>query len=198
MQRSNSVEEYIQKHPQWTIELSLLRKLMLNAQLEETIKWGAPVYTLKGKNIVGLGAFKSYVGIWFFQGALLKDTRSVLVNAQEGKTQAMRQWRFNRPEEIDESLVHQYIKEAIRNQEEGKEIKPEKNKPLVIPQELVTIFKERPEIKASFETLTLSQQRDYTEHIATAKREETKVKRLEKIIPMILEQKGLNDKYKKN
>ncbi len=69
--------------------------------MKETIKWGAPVYTLDYKNIVGLGAFKSYVGLWFFQGALLNDEKKKLINAQEDKTKALRQWRFNSVKKIE-------------------------------------------------------------------------------------------------
>ena len=50
--------------------------------------------------------------------------------------------------------------------------------------------------KASFDKLTKGKQREYADYIAEAKREETKVKRLEKILPMIKEGKGLHDKYR--
>ena len=46
--------------------------------------------------------------------------------------------------------------------------------------------------------MTKGKQREYAEYIADAKREETKSKRLEKIIPMILANQGLNDKYRKS
>ena len=72
--------------------------------LEETVKWGGPVYVADGKNIVGLGAFKSYFALWFFQGALLADQEKVLVNAQEGRTKALRQWRFENKREIKTRL----------------------------------------------------------------------------------------------
>ena len=39
-------------------------------------------------------------------------------------------------------------------------------------------------------------QREYCEYIATAKRDPTKLSRLEKIKPMILNGTGLHDKYK--
>ena len=137
-----TVSDYIIKHSEWQNELILLKDLVLIQPLEETIKWGAPVYTFKGKNIVGLGAFKSYVGLWFFQGALLKDKEQKLVNAQEGKTQAMRQWRFNSLSEIEanSSLITDYVKEAVANQKAGKEIKPKAGKPLEIPLELQEVF----------------------------------------------------------
>ncbi|NJO87983.1 MAG: DUF1801 domain-containing protein, partial [Chloroflexia bacterium] len=95
MKYSKSIEEYIENNPQWGKELTQLISIVRETGLEETIKWGAPTYTFNGKNIVGLGAFKSYVGLWFHQGALLADPEKKLINAQEGTTKALRQWRFN-------------------------------------------------------------------------------------------------------
>lgn len=95
------VEIYIHKKEAWKQELTLLRSVFTNLPLEETIKWGAPTYVFKGKNIVGLAAFKKYCGLWFFQGVLLEDKQKKLINAQEGKTKAMLQWRFYTKDEID-------------------------------------------------------------------------------------------------
>ena len=39
-------------------------------------------------------------------------------------------------------------------------------------------------------------QREYLEYIDTAKREETKIARMEKIKPMVISGIGINDKYK--
>lgn len=149
----------------------------------------------EGKNIVGLAAFKSYVGLWFFQGALLTDKYKKLVNAQEGKTKALRQWRFHSEEDMDIAIILEYVEEAIQNQKSGKEIKPQ-IKPFNIPGELLSAFKEAPELKRSFNQFGLSKQREFCDYISEAKREETKLKRLKKIIPLILENKGLYDKYK--
>ena len=80
---------------------------------------------------------------------------------------------------------------------EGQEIKPDLKKPLIIPVELKTKFETDQELKNCFDELTLSKQREYSEYISEAKREETKLKRLEKIIPMIRQKIGLNDKYRK-
>ena len=197
MRRSTSVEEFIDIHPEWKQELAILRATILETGLEETIKWGAPCYTLKGKNVIGLGAFKAYVGIWFFQGALLLDDASKLMNAQEGKTKAMRQWRFQSASEIDVDLVRAYVDEAIDNQRAGKVIKPvRKPKALVIPPELATAFEEDEALKEQFNAMSLSCRREYAEYISEAKREATKLRRLQKIIPMVKQGVGLNDKYK--
>lgn len=196
MKKCKTADEYISHHSERKESLVKLRKILLDANLNETIKWGAPVYTHQGSNIVGLGAFKSYTAMWFFQGALLKDPYGKLINAQEGKTKSLRQWRFNSPEEIQEKLIMQYVEEAIRNQEAGREIKPSRNKPLIIPDELKNLLTKDPQLRSRFDELSLSCRREYSEYINEAKREETRMRRMEKIVPMIREKKGLNDKYK--
>ena len=191
------VEEYISKKENWRKELELLRSVFFNLPLKETIKWGAPIYVFSGKNVVGLAAFKNYCGLWFFQGALLKDKQKVFINAQEGKTKAMLQWRFYSLEEINTDLIEEYVLEAIENVKAGKEIKPDRTKKeLIIPDELLQELNTNKELKIAFDNFSLSKQREYADFISEAKRETTKLKRLEKIIPMIISGVGLHDKYK--
>lgn len=189
------VTAYIEKKAPWRKELEALREILLSLPVEETIKWGAPFYTSNGKNIVGMAAFKNYVGLWFIQGALLKDKQHKLINAQEGKTSAMRQWRFSSIDELDEQLIKEYVLEAIDNQEQGKTIKPPK-KPLIIPELLQNALDSNSELKEHYEAFSLSHKREYADYISEAKRESTKIRRLEKVIAMILRKEGLHDKYR--
>ena len=195
MKNITSVDSYISNQKYWNEELRVVRDILLETGVTEVIKWGSPVYMHEGKNIVGLGAFKSYFGLWFFQGALLKDAGKKLLNAQEGKTKALRQWRFNSMDEIDPALIRVYILEAVKNQKEGKEIKPER-RPLIVPRELQIALKEN-NLTVIFDQLNLTNKRDFAGYILEAERRETKQKRIDKIIPMIIEGVGLNDKYKK-
>ncbi|MBR9832693.1 hypothetical protein GYB57_11150 [bacterium] len=192
----DKVNAYIQKKKGWEKELIFLRELIGKTELVETIKWGSPVYTIDGKNVLGMAAFKSYVGIWFFQGVFLSDTHQLLVNAQDGVTKALRQIRFQSIEEMDASILLEYIQEAIQNQKEGKELKPSKAKEIVIPAELKAALNANNLLNEAFNTLTLGKQKEYAEYIEKAKREATKISRLEKIVPMILSGIGLYDKYK--
>ncbi|MCB0500411.1 MAG: DUF1801 domain-containing protein, partial [Cyclobacteriaceae bacterium] len=73
MQSFKTVDEFISQAKQWKEELMQLREILRETKLTEGIKWGAPIYTYKGKNVVGMAGFKSYVGLWFHQGVLLKD-----------------------------------------------------------------------------------------------------------------------------
>lgn len=195
MEMSKTVEEYLRKHPECQEELVKLREIIGRTELVETVKWGIPTYTIGGKNVVGIGAFKSYTGLWFFNGAFLKDPKGLLVNAQEGKTKGMRQMRFGDVGEIAESVIRPYLLEAIENQKQGKEIKPEK-KPLVIPEELKEALSRNSQLSEAFDALTPGKQKEFSEYIADAKREATKRSRMDKITPMILEGTGLYDRYK--
>jgi len=192
----DKIDQYIRKKSQWTEELTLLRSWLNEfSELKEELKWGAPVYTVDGKNVIGIGAFKSYFGLWFFQGVFLKDEKELLVNAQEEKTKALRQMRFETMNEMDEKTIKTYVKEAIANQKAGKELKPQKQK-LKIPQLLAEQLSANKELHKHFKTLSPGKQKEYANYITEAKREETKLKRLEKIKPMILKGIGLNDKYR--
>lgn len=196
MKRYKTVDDFMASVPEgYKSTLETLRRLLNESEMDETVKWGMPTYTVNNKNVAGMGYFKSYCGLWFFQGVFLSDPGKVLVNAQEGTTQGMRQWRFTGNEKMDEDLVRVYLQEAIDNQKAGKEIKPQK-KPLVIPSELQSAFEEDHILQETFNSMGLTKRREYADYISSAKREETRKNRLQKIIPMILKGIGLNDKYR--
>lgn len=197
MQKIYSVEEYIERETKWQKELEVLRHILLSTELEETVKWSMPTYCVNGKNVLGVGAFKEHFCIWFHQGVFLKDDQQLLVNAQENKTKAMRQMRFESMADINKNAILAYVQEAIENQNAGKELKPNRSKKeLVIPTELSERFKQDQELHAAFNALTPGKQREYAEHIGSAKQEATRLRRLDKAVPMILSGVGLHDKYK--
>ena len=196
MKKINSVEDYIAKSSQWADELSTLRTILASTELEETVKWGTPCYTYKSKNVVGMISFKPYFGLWFHQGATLKDTNNKLINAQEGKTKALRQWRMSNANEIKPSIIKRYVKESIANIDKGVEIKAVKARTVAIPNELKAALTQNSTLKAAFDKLTPGKQREYSEHINDASRAATKERRLEKIVPLIMAGSGLHDRYR--
>ncbi len=193
---AKTVDAYLAEHAEWGNGLNSLRALLLETGLEEGVKWGAPAYMLKGKNVVQLVAFKSYFGLWFAQGALLTDPLKCLVNAQEGKTQAQRQWRFSSEDELDLDQVRAYVDESMANEQAGKAVAPQKAKTLDIPAELQAAMDADKALAAQFAGLTPGRQREYADHIGSAKREATRQGRLEKAIPLIRDGLGLNEKYR--
>jgi len=198
MDRSEKVEAYFEEEHHYKNAIGQLRELVLTTSLEETFKWMFPTYTLKNKNVLAICKFKNHFGIWFFNGVFLSDPLGVLKNAQEGKTKAMRHWKFTSESDIDQKQVLNYIHEAIKNQEDGRVLPPAKksNKHSEIPDFLQKALEKDKKLKEAFQSLTDFKRKEFNEHIATAKQESTKQRRLEKIIPMILDGIGLNDKYR--
>ena len=186
---------YIAQHPEWADELERLHKAIARPELEVAIKWGIPNYLYSGKIILGLAAFKNHCALWFSNGVFLKDPAGVLINTQKGKTRAMRQWRIEDKNAVDYELVRAYVGEAIKNQDAGKALKPQK-KELIMPDELEKALSADSDLHAAFKALTAGRQREYAEHIAEAKRAETRKKRIEKASALILDGLGLNDKYR--
>lgn len=182
---------------QWNEELEQIMTLLRQTELTETIKWGIPVFAYDKKNVVGLAGFKEHLAIWFYDGIFLEDKHNRLINASEGKTKALRQLRFTKQTGIDEELIRYYLNQAIDNAKKGITHTIEKNeKPLPIPQLLQEEFENIPELKENFLALTPYKQKEYVEYLLEAKKDKTRVSRMEKIKPMILKGIGLNDKYR--
>jgi uncharacterized protein YdeI (YjbR/CyaY-like superfamily) len=180
---------------QWGEELALLRGIIKKTELIETNKWGGEVYTINNKNILGIAGFKNYFTLWFWNGVFLKDEEKVLVNANEGVTKGLRQWRFSSSDDVNEKLVLQYINEAIANEKAGLSIKPEK-KDVMRCEFFESELNKDSNLKAAFEKFSPYKQKEFWEFMATAKQEKTKITRHEKIKPMIMDGIGLNDKYR--
>lgn len=185
------------KSPDWVQEIDFLKSVIGQTPLVETVKWGVPVYTLAGKNLVGIAGFKQFVALWFYNGVFLKDPANVLYSAQDEKTKALRQWRFENLDQIrsNEKAILAYVREAIANEEAGLSHKPVK-KELCIPPPLQSRLNDSPQLYEAFYKLTPGRQRDYADYISAAKREATQLSRLDKIAPLILAGVGLNDQYK--
>ncbi len=177
--------------------IAKLREIILTTELKETFKWSQPVYTIQEKNVLSVSKFKNHFGIWFFNGVFLSDPENVLINAQE-KTKAMRNWRFTSINDIDTDLVLLYVKEAIENQKKGLVLTPEKSKSksFKIHEVLKAALENDTELKTAFALFTPYKQKEFSEYISSAKQEKTRQSRLQKIIPMILGNIGLNDKYR--
>ena len=199
MKGSKTVDDYVVQNEKWAEELTLLREIILKTNLEETIKWGGPSYTHEGKMIVGMGAFKNFVSLWFYQGVFLKDDEKKLINAQENVTKGLRQWRFKSAADIksDSKIIKAYIEESIKNEKAGKHITPDRKKPLIIPHILQEMLEQDTNFSDKFNSFSVAKQREFADYISQAKWDNTKVKRLEKITPLIQKGIGLNDQYKK-
>lgn len=187
----------MQNNDFWKEEILLLYDILEKSGLERMVKWGSNVYVHNGKNIISYGGFKNYFALWFYNGVFLKDPYGVLMNAQEGKTKSLRQWRFTSKSEIDEHKILEYIREAVSIEEQGKAIKPTRFVSEAVPDWMQREFSSNKPLHEAFVKLTPGKQKEYIVFVTSAKRQETLYTRWEKVKPLILAGVGLNDRYKK-
>ncbi len=188
------VDFFFNKTSKWQQEYALLRKIILQTELTEELKWGCPCYTFQKTNVVLIHGFKEYCALLFHKGALLKDTDALLIQQTEN-VQAARQIRFTSLQQIKdlESTLKSYIYEAIEVERSGLKVELKKTSEFNTPDEFRQVLDEYVELKTAFEALTPGRQRGYLLHFSQPKQSKTRESRIEKCIPQILEGKGLND-----
>jgi len=174
----------------WRAEIEALRAVLADLPLTEERKWGKPCYTRDGKNIVILQGFKDYFALGFFQGALLRDPRKLLV--QLGQTQAGRVMKFANAKEIaaKASTIKRYVREAIAVEKAGLRVQKKTTSDFAVPDELKEKLAKEPRFKKAFEALTPGRQRSYLYHFGGAKQPATRTARIEKAMPAIFAGRG--------
>jgi len=188
------VEFYFKKAGKWQKEVEVLRTITLDCGLIEELKWGVPCYTFQKSNIVLIHDFKDYCALLFFKGALLKDTKGILIQ-QTKNVQAARQIRFTSVQEIIkmERTVKAYIKEAIEVEKAGLKVAYKKVAAYSVPEEFQKRLNKSSALKTAFKSLTPGRQRAYLLHFSSPKLPKTRESRIEKSVPQILKGKGLDD-----
>lgn len=188
------VDFYFEKAGKWQKEVAKLRAILLDCPLNEELKWGCPCYTFQKNNCVLIHDFKEYCALLFFKGALLQDEHGVLIQ-QTKNVQAARQMRFTSLEEIarNEAIIKAYVYEAIEVEKAGLKVVLKKTHEFNMPEEFQIVLNEDSILKEAFERLTPGRQRAYLLHFSAPKQTKTRVSRIEKCIPTILNGKGLND-----
>jgi uncharacterized protein YdeI (YjbR/CyaY-like superfamily) len=173
----------------WRPEIFELQRILAGLDLKAERKWGSPCYTMDGNNIVIIQCFKESCALGFFQGALLKDPKKLLI--QLGQVQAGRVMKFTSAKEIARKAptIKAYVREAMAAEKAGLRVKAEK-RDLPVPDELAAKFRKDPRFKRAFEALTPGRQRGYLFHFAGAKQSATRTARIEKATPAIFEGRG--------
>jgi uncharacterized protein YdeI (YjbR/CyaY-like superfamily) len=175
----------------WQKETDKLRKIALDCDLTEELKWSKSCFTFQKKNVAIIIPLKESCALAFFKGALLKDPKQILQKAGE-HSQASRWIKFTSLKEISalQPTVTNYLYEAIEIEESGKKVKLKKASEYPIPDELQTSLDANPKLRAAFEALTPGRRKSYILHISSAKQSTTRAARAERCIPMILSGRG--------
>lgn len=188
------VDWYFNKEQKWQEEIKKLRTIALDCDLIEELKWGCPCYTFQKSNIVLIHVFKEYCAFLFFKGALLKDTKDILIQQTEN-VQSARQVRFTNVQQITklEKTLKTYIYEAVQVEESGLKVKLKKTADFKVPEEFQKKLDKSKALKTTFNSLTPGRQRGYLFYFSQAKQSKTREARIEKCLTKILDGKGLED-----
>lgn len=204
--KPNTVEDYIEagcgrcefgntpncKVHNWTAELRLLRDIINETALEETIKWSSPCYTFAGNNVLMLGALKDSTVLGFLRGAELEDPHNLLEKPGEKSEQA-RYLRFTSTEDVKQlkNVIIEYIEQAIVISQQPKpKIQP---KEIDYPEELIQAFENDPVFMDAFNNLTPGRQRSHLIHYNSAKQSKTITNRIQKSRNKVFSGKGWNE-----
>ena len=172
---------------QWRPEIAELQRILSGFDLREERKWGKPCYTMGWEKLIQ--GFKKYCALGFFQGALLKDPKKLLV--QLGRVRAARVMKFTSANEIatKAATIKTYVREAVAAEKAGMKVETKPTQ-FPVPKELKEKFRNDPRFKRAFEALTPGRQRGYLFHFAGAKQSGTRTARIEKAMPAIFEGRG--------
>jgi len=195
MNKTNpKVDAFLKRQEAWQDEMAELRKIALSCALSEEMKWGQPCYCAHGGNIVLIHGFKEYCAYLFFKGALLKDPDGILVQQTEN-VQSARQIRFTDVSDIVErkASLKRHLQEAIEVEKAGLKVEFKTASEFAVPQEFQAVLDGKPAVKKAFEALTPGRRKAYLLHFADAKQAKTRVSRIEKHLPRILDGLGLDD-----
>lgn len=160
--------------------------------VEETIKWSMPFFTYQGELLAGMAAFKEHASFGFW-------SRQALQTGMEGDAMGQFGKLTDRASMPADDVFIAKIEEAVALIERGE--KPKRTrapKPDVeVPTGLLDALARDDIASAHWAAFPPSCRREYCEWIGSAKREETRAKRLDVTIAQVREGKKQNWKYEK-
>jgi len=160
--------------------------------VEETVKWSMPAYTLGGKIVLITAAFKAHLALNFWRGQELRgDGANTDAMGQFGKIKSLADLPPDK--ELD-----RLIREAADLAKSAPAPRKTKHAPKPAPElhpEFAAALAKAPEAKAVLDSFPPSAQRDYVEWIADAKQDATRQKRIATAIEWLGEGKRRHWKY---
>lgn len=195
------VDEYIASMADFAKPvLTKIRNLirLRHSELEETIKWNFPNYTLNGKIVCYMAGFKHHCAFGFRGAANLDSsvkvetiTRTAMGNL--GKITSVE----DLPSDSELSrMIDSAVAEIIENREK-KSSTVKRIKKVIVPADLMKALTANAVAQATFKALSNSGKKDYVEWITQAKTQKTRSKRLLQAIEWMNEGKDRNWKYRK-
>ena len=190
--RDPRVDAYIANAPAFA--RSILEHLRASAHdaepgIEETIKWHMPFFTLDGKPVCGMAAFKAHCAfvLWRDRGEAAGDGMGAY-----GRIATLADVPSRRE-------VIAGVRRVIAAQRSGarKPARPHAKPKLAVPADLAAAIARSAKACRTFDAFPPGHRRDYVEWIVEAKRVDTRARRIAQAIEWLKEGKTRNWRYEK-
>ena len=183
--------------------LTYLRGLVHQAVPDavEEIKWSRPFFLVNGTIVCQMAAFKAHCGFGFWSPEMTAMLQADGVDGSDGsgavgKLRSM----SDLPSKAD---LLRYLKHAAERARAGDAASPMKSRvrtsakaPIAMPAEFEAALAKSKVAHATFTAFPPSCRREYLEWITTAKRPETRERRIAEAVGMLAAGKRFNDQYR--
>ena len=201
------IDTYIEKAAPFAQPiLKHLRALIHKAvpEIEETIKWSMPFFTVNGIVLAHMAAFKAHCAFGLWGEQITAKLKADGITPAEGGGGSM--GSFGRITSLKDlppaKTLIAYLRAGAAEIASGRRTvsykRPQKRvakPPLPIPPALAAVLKKNKKASAVFEGFPPSHRREYIQWVAEAKREETRIKRAAKAVEQLSQRKTLHWKY---
>jgi uncharacterized protein YdeI (YjbR/CyaY-like superfamily) len=154
---------------------------------DETIKWGMPAFTVHGKNVAGMAAFKAHCAL-----TVHGEDRPGDAMGQYGRVRTV----ADLPSAADFAASLRAAVARIEARGTAMRTGPRAPKPeIAMPDDFAAALAASKPAEAAFERFAPSHRREYLEWVTEAKRPETRAKRIAQAVEWIGEGKKRNWKY---
>lgn len=195
MNRDPRIDAYIAKAQPFArpiLEHVRARAHAVVPQVEETLKWSAPAFTLDGKILLIMAAFKAHAALNFWRGQEMRgDAAKGDGMGQFGRLTSAEDLPPDR--ELD-GLIRKAVELAVAAPVPRK-VKHEPKPAAAIHPDFAAALAANPAAKAYLDGFSPSARRDYLDWIVEAKQDATRTKRIATAVEWLAEGKKRHWKY---
>jgi uncharacterized protein YdeI (YjbR/CyaY-like superfamily) len=160
-------------------------------EAEETMKWSSPAFTVDGKILLGMSAFKAHAAVGFWRAMDMGVEVSKEAMGQFGKLTSVSDLP---PDAEFDSMIRQGV-ELARTAPAPRKVKHQPKAPAALHPEFASALRANPKAKEVLDGFPPSAQREYLDWISEAKQDSTRSKRIADAIEWLGEGKRRHWKY---
>jgi uncharacterized protein YdeI (YjbR/CyaY-like superfamily) len=161
-------------------------------EADETLKWGAPSFTIDGKILLMMAAFKAHAALNFWRGQEIGDgAPKAGAMGQFGKLASV----ADLPPDAEFDALIREAAALARTAPAPRKVKHAPKAPPELHPEFAAALAKNPKAKAVLDAFPPSAQRDYFDWVSEAKQDATRAKRIATAVEWLSEGKRRHWEY---